>query len=253
MQAEQAPVARPAPAGRSVDESKLERSRLEPLAEAVKDARREKAPRETSLPASPPAVMDKGGAETERTLLAGSAPAAPAASVEALSKQESASTATFDEKSRLDSPPAQKMAAREAFDPHAERGSGLGSARVAAMKKKSSAATAVTVVCLLRPDGDTVEEIESLLKREGAVDLEVRALEPPALRAAVASQRERLGDLSEPLLGWTLTARMQTPALARLLEALKARAGLRILEQPAATVVSVDSGEPTNLHITVLR
>jgi hypothetical protein len=148
-------------------------------------------------------------------------------------------------------PSDKKKESSEGFARSAASGMDLGRAKLAGAK--AAVKTWIEVVCLLRTDGDTVHDLELLLRREGAATVEIGALEPPALREALSRQRGRLGNLSEPSRGWTMTARVQAPALARLLDALKSRIGLRILEQPAAPPAPEDSTEPLDLRITVLR
>lgn len=109
------------------------------------------------------------------------------------------------------------------------------------------------VVCLLTPDGDTVDDLTHLLRREGASEVEVNELEPRAVREAFDSRRGRLAALPEPSRGWTVTARVPPRSLPRLLEGLASRAGLRILERPAAPDAPEDPAKPLALQLTVLR
>jgi hypothetical protein len=108
-------------------------------------------------------------------------------------------------------------------------------------------------LCLLHPDGDTVNDLELLLRREGAVDILVSVLDTPALREAIARHRGRLGSQPAPSQGWTITARVESPALAGLIEALAGRTGLSILDQPRTPAAQGDPPEPLDLRFTVFR
>jgi anti-sigma factor RsiW len=130
----------------------------------------------------------------------------------------------------------------------ADIGAGQGRAKLAGEKTKW-----VEVVCLLPADGNTVDDIERLLRREGAVDILTGAIEPPAVREAFDPHRLRLGSLLEPSRGWMVTASVPPRAFARLLHALSSRPDLRILEQPDRRPAPEDTTEPLELRITILR
>lgn len=110
------------------------------------------------------------------------------------------------------------------------------------------------VIYQLRPDGDTVDDLVRLLRREGADDIAVSVLEPRAVRAAFAPHRGRTGSLPEPVRGWMVTGSVPPSALGGLLDALAGRTGLRILEQSFAP--SAPGAPPPvqrDLRITVLH
>jgi hypothetical protein len=107
-------------------------------------------------------------------------------------------------------------------------------------------------VCLLLPGG-TVRELESLLAREAATDVEVVALEQPAIGLALARLRARPPGTTEPSRGWEVTGRLPAGGFARLLDALAARADLRVLERPAAAADPDARPQPRELRITVLQ
>jgi len=146
---------------------------------------------------------------------------------------------------------AKEKESRVLFDRTVERGAGLRSARFA--EEKAAQTTWIEVVCLLPTDGYTVEDIERLLRREDAGDIAVSVLQPPQVREAFAPHRERVSRPPEPAQGWTVTARVPPRALARLLDALGSRTGLRILEQPAAPAALENPAVPRDLRITILR
>ncbi|MHB8835650.1 MAG: anti-sigma factor family protein [Candidatus Methylomirabilia bacterium] len=137
------------------------------------------------------------------------------------------------------------------LDRATESGAVLKSARFAA--EKATQATWIEVVCLLPADGSTVDDIERLLRREGAAGISIGALEPPAVREAFAPHRLRPGAPPEPSRGWAVTASVPPHAFARVLLALSSRADLRILEQPARRTAPQEMSEPLDLRITVLR
>ena len=109
------------------------------------------------------------------------------------------------------------------------------------------------VVCLLPPDGGTIGEFSGFLKREGAMEVWIRALEPREVRDAFAPHRERLAFPPEPTRGWLVTARIPQRRIERLREALTSRPGLRLLEEPAGRPGAGDPAEVLDVRITVLR
>lgn len=119
--------------------------------------------------------------------------------------------------------------------------------------ERSNAAAPAGVVCLLSPDGDTVDDLARLLRGGGAGDITISVLEPRAVLEAFAPYRERAGHLPEPSLGWTVTARIPPRSRARLLDSLVNRTGLRILALPAAPAAATDAAAPLELRVTVLR
>jgi len=132
--------------------------------------------------------------------------------------------------------------------------------RVAPTELKASAEEAeqlqpsqIEVVCLLPPDGDTVEDLTRLLRSEGAINVATSVLEPPAVHEAFAPHRLRLASLPEPSHGWAVTALVPPRALTRLLDTLTSRTSLRILEQPQLPTAPDDPAAGRELHITVLR
>lgn len=143
---------------------------------------------------------------------------------------------------------AKGKESRVLFDRVTESAAGLRSAGIAVEK-----ATRIEVVCLLPADGYTVEDIERLLRREGAGEIAVSVLEPRAVLEAFAPHRERLASLPEPSHGWAVTASVRWSGLSRLLEELNSRTYLRILEQPAAPTTLENPTVPRDLRITILR
>jgi hypothetical protein len=129
---------------------------------------------------------------------------------------------------------------------------GAGMARERPLAKEESA-PAIRFVCLLPPDGDTVEGLTRLLRREGARDIVVTALEPQAVRTSYAPHRERLRVQPEPSSGWTITARLPSGGLARLLDALKGRTRICMLEQQPPDTAPEAPALTQELHITVLK
>ncbi len=149
---------------------------------------------------------------------------------------------------------ASKEAFRESpsgFAGKADRGVAQGRAGFAGEKEK--ALTGKRIVCLLLPEGDTVDDLARLLRREGAGDIVIKALEPRAVREAFAPYRERPYFPLEPPTGWTVTANIPRQSLARLLDLLANRKGLQVLDHPAATAAIGDPTQPLDLRITVLR
>lgn len=142
---------------------------------------------------------------------------------------------------------AGEKAPRALFDRDRGRGASLESARLAVEK-----ATRIEVVCLLPADGSSVDDVERLLRREGAVEISTGTIGPAGVREAFAPHRLRLGFLPEPARGWTVAARVPSRALAPLLRALASRPNLRLLEQPARPAPE-GTTEPLDLRITVLR
>jgi len=201
----------------------------QPLVGALKDARQEESERVEILAAAP--VRDdvaKPEPAKERTIAVDEFNAGRSARMLSLSKQDTAA----DLLSRTTA-----------------SGASPGGAKLAEKK----AASGIRLVCLLPADGDTVEDLTRLLRREGAGEIAVSALEPLAVHKAYANHRGRLGLLPEPSRGWTVTTSIAPHSLARLLDALANRAGLRILEEPASSAAEGDSAEPLDLRITVLR
>lgn len=109
------------------------------------------------------------------------------------------------------------------------------------------------IVCLLPPDGDTVDDFEKVLLRAGAGHIAVSELEPPAVREALARHRGNLGSLTAPKRGWTVNASVPSSEFSHILDALAGRAGLRMLEQPATPAAPKNLGARLDLHITVFR
>jgi hypothetical protein len=120
-------------------------------------------------------------------------------------------------------------------------------------RRMPATSASLRVVCLLPSDGDRVDDLKRLLRREGAVDVEVAMLEPRAVREAFTPHRGRPGILHEPARGWTLRVGVAPQAVARLLDALAKRPGLRILEQPPAPAARGHLSDQQVLRITVLR
>jgi len=131
------------------------------------------------------------------------------------------------------------------------RGAGQGSAMLAG--EQATASKGFRIVCLLPASGDTVDAVTRLLVREGAGVIAVNELDPRAVRAAFAPYRGRRDLQTDPARGWTVTASLPPPAFARLLTSLASRAGLRLLEQPAAHAAPENPARPVGLHITVFR
>jgi hypothetical protein len=119
--------------------------------------------------------------------------------------------------------------------------------------KKAKTAKAIRIVCLLPPDGELLDDLTRFLRRERAADIAIVALEPRAVREAFAPHRGRLADLPEPSHGWELTSRLHPDGFARLLDLLKARTTLRILEQPPPSPGLEGQPGPLDLTITLLR
>jgi hypothetical protein len=132
----------------------------------------------------------------------------------------------------------------------ADSGAVLGYAGTAG--EKETAPRGARVVCLL-PDGDTVDDLEKVLRREGAIDITVSELEPPAVREALAPYRGRLGSRPEPSRGWTVTAKVPPGGFTLLLDALGRRTGLRMLEQPPTPAGPEEQPERLDLRVTVFR
>jgi hypothetical protein len=109
------------------------------------------------------------------------------------------------------------------------------------------------IVLLLPPDGDSIDDVKRLLRREGAGEVAVGALDPRSVREAFAPHRGRLGFVHEPARGWTVRASVPQPAVAGLLDALARRPGLNVLEQTAAPVVQGRLHGRQDLRITILR
>lgn len=120
-------------------------------------------------------------------------------------------------------------------------------------KQKTEKPIIVEAVFLLPAAGYTVEDIERLLRREGAGNIAVSVLEPRAVHEAFASHRLQRASLPEPSQGWAVTASVPAQALTRLFDTLTSRTDLRILKQPAAPNGREDQGAPSELRVTVLR
>lgn len=232
-----------------------------PRVAAMKDALREEAPRVDNLEAAPSrSVVSK------QTLAAAPVPA-PAAAPAYMANEYPAGkpaladdrpmhgSAALDEvesKSRTSiSVAAKRKESRAVLRRNANSGADLRSAEIAG--EKAAEPTWIEVVCLLSPDGDTVDDLERLLRREGASNVAVVALEPWAVREAFTRHRGRFAVLSEPSRGWTVTAGVAPGELARLLEVLGSHTSLRLLGQPTVPAVPQDSSAALDLRITVLR
>jgi hypothetical protein len=127
------------------------------------------------------------------------------------------------------------------------------SAPVVDTRREAAAAPPLGAVCLLSPDGGTIGEFSGFLKRMGAKDVWIRALEPRELRDAAAPHRERLALLPEPEHGWSVSFRIPPQALAGLFDALAKRPGLRLLVEPAGLRAGDRTAESLELRITVLK
>jgi len=212
-----------------------------PLNAAPKDAPREEPRRVDNLVA----------AAAEGSVASGDFPVEQSAGAPAAPHAAAAFDGSAEKAGVLPSPLAKKAESPAAFALKADRGAAPGRARIIGEKETASAWT--RIVCLLPPDGDTVDDLERLLRREGAGQITVRELAPPAVREALAPHRGRIGSLPAPLQGWTVTARVPPGEFTRLLDALARRTGVRILEQPATPATSADLPERLDLRITVLR
>ncbi len=265
-QAVAAPDAPPAPAAR--ENVARRRSRVPsappapaaeatPPAAAPKDAGREDASVRQQLAAAPsraviPAQQAAQEPAKERTVMFDDDSAVRAATGQSAPIRDSVAADEIDGAYRATTPAtARQKESRALLEEKADSGGARGSVRVAEEREPNE--QVIEVVCQLRPGGDTASDLEQFLRREGAFILEVSALEPPALREAAARHRERLGRLSGTSRGWTMTVRVQAPALARLLEALAQRTGLRILEQPAIPATAESSTGALELRLTVLQ
>lgn len=257
-----APAEPAAPAGVAAAANELEQvppSRPEPRLAAVKDALREEAPPAASLEAAPsrsaiPRQAPVAATAAPPAYTAGEHPAGQAALVSDRKMRRSAALDEVDGGSRADASVAAKaksVESRQAIGRSAGSGADSRSAEIAG--EKAAEPTRIEAVCLLTPDGDTVDDIERLLRREGASDVAVVALEPRAVREAFARHRGRFAVPAEPSRGWTVTAGVAPGELARLLDVLGSRTGLRLLGQPAAPAVPQDSSAALALSITVLR
>lgn len=254
-----APIAPPAPvtpntisAGRArVDQ--LQQSDPELRGAASKDALREESRPVQNLEAAPPqSAIQTSKSAAETKVMANEYPTEQAASVADRPVRDSAVLDEVGENSRTNASFAEKKReSRVAFDRNEENVAGMRYAKLAG--KKAAESTRIEIVCLLSPDGGTVDDLERLLRREGAGNLVVDVLEPRAVRETSARQRGQLGLLIEPTRGWTVTASIAPSEIARLLDVLKSQKSLRILGQPATPAASKDQAEPLALRITVLR
>lgn len=150
----------------------------------------------------------------------------------------------------VSAPPPLKKESAVAMSQRTDSSAVQVQAKLAGKEKTSDA---VRVVCLLLPDGDTVDDLMQLLRREGASDLAVTALDPRAVSEAFTPHRRRLASQQEPSKGWTVTARIGSRALAPLLDVLEARTTLRILEHPQPPPPPEGQAAPRELKITVLK
>jgi hypothetical protein len=109
------------------------------------------------------------------------------------------------------------------------------------------------VVCLLSPDGGTIGEFSGFLKRAGAREVWIRALEQREVREAFSPHRERLALLPEPGHGWSVSFRIPPQDLAGLFDALEKRPGLRLLVEPAGLRAGDRTAESQEMRMTVLK
>lgn len=228
------------------DASKVAQSqpgRSVPPAAAMKDALGEESQRRERIAAAP-------AVESSRT--ADDYSAGQAALVSKQPVLGATVNAEVDGKSRTNAAPtAGKREARAMFARKADSGAGMRSVEIA--EKKTAAATRVEVVCLLHPNGDTIDDLERLLRREGARNIAVEVLEPRAVYEALAHNQGRLAAPDEPSRGWMVTAGIPRAGFARLLEILGSRTGLRVLKRPDVPAAPTDQAEPLDLRLTVLR
>jgi hypothetical protein len=221
-----APAEPVAPTGLAAVESKVgqeQTAQPEAPAAAPKDAFREESPRLEAVAAAPDG--ERGAAVYDE----------------------------LDAKPATSSPqPVLKKEMPAAFARQAEDGeANLGRSRLAGAK--ATASGEVRILCLALAEGDPLDDLTRLLRREGGEDVAVSVLEPRAVREAFAPHRGRPGLLAEPARGWAVTARVPPHALARLLEALASRTSLRILEQPASPAAPETTTEPLDLRVTVVQ
>jgi len=228
-------------------------SEPEPRVASLKDALREEAPPVDYLETAPSrSVIPRQAPAASPALKADEYHAARPALADDRSMSGSAVRDEAEDKSRTGiSVAANRKESRAIFGRNANSGADLRSAEIAG--EKAAESTWIEVVCLLHPDGDTVEELARFLRREGARNIAVSALAPRAVHEAFARHRGRLALLPEPSRGWTVTAGIAPSESARVLDALSSRTSLRILGQPTVPAVPQDRAEPLVLRITVLR
>lgn len=223
----------------------------QPQAGALKDARQEESERVEIVAAAPARnEVSKPEPAKERTVAVDEFNAGRSAGMLSLSKQDAAARVELgNEVGTISRTAADKKEAAAPLSRMAASGARPGGAKLAEEK----AAAGIRVVCLLPADGDTVEDLTRLLRREGALRIEVGTLQPPAIREAFARHRGRPGLPPEPSLGWTVTASVQPHSFAPLLHAITSRPGLRILEQPDTSAAPEDQTESLDLRITVFQ
>ena len=233
------------PSKRIILESKIAKSQPaqpEPPIAPRKDTLREESPRGEQRAAAPSRTVTGNEYFSEQP-----------SNVRTSRNREYAALDELDKKAgAISEAPVKKKESPAPFAQDVDRGASLGSAsRVG--EKEIASTRGTRFVCLLSPDGDTVDDLTRFLRRQGAVDIKVSELEPQAVRETFAPYRRRIGSLSEPSRGWTVTVSVPSNSRARLLEALSNLPGLRILEQPATLTAPEAPTESIGLRIMVFQ
>lgn len=211
--------------------------------ESGKDAneqfQRQKEVAARPAPALPPAIDDRVARQPAR------APAPRDGAVAALEES--------DAKARSVPAPQMKMKKEAAAESSRDADRQDEVRRIAVGGERSTISRPLRVVCLLAPDGGTIDDLKRLLERAGAHEVRIEALDPRAVLEAYAPHRDKRGLPREAAGGWDLNARVPAQALDGLIEELASRHGLHLLERPAARPAPEDPTERLDVRLTVLQ